>query len=111
MNESPTANKLAKWKRPLMSGLLSGLIAGVLVILNFFAMGFLLPVAIVHFFLPDFGQSIFNVSLIVVIFWFAVGIVITTLSKNNRTAIVWWLLTYFVCAFITIIFAIFFSGI
>ncbi len=117
MFEPPTPGKFARWKRPILSGILSASIAGVFFfgllamnqgyyisgnykILNLITyiagVGFAAPAVLV---LGINFQSIALASTIILLFWFLVGVLIGKHTKTNLLAIVFWFFIYLVCVF------------
>ena len=104
MTDASACNKMAQWKRALISGLISASIAGICIslllydggrairdislILFFMALGFGLPAILVTF------LSKAMIVVLVVCAWFLVGIVITRIAKRNIIAIGLWLAVY-----------------
>ena len=109
MTESVRLDKMKKWKRPLISGVLSAAIAGFTIyfaigvapnpITLFLAAAFSIPAYFVQtvtsIFTPDprAGETlpVFSISLL---FWFIAGIVIVYFGKTNKAAITLWLWVY-----------------
>ena len=97
MIESPTPNKFAQWRRPLLGGLLSAIIAGIFLFIaeifsgkvtEFLTLGFSLPTL----FTSNTGFAFF----LSILFWFMAGATIAHLSRKNVMAIVYWLVLYMV---------------
>jgi len=95
MIESPTPNKFTQWRRPLLGGLLSAIIAGIFLFIaeifsgkvtEFLTLGFSLPTL----FTSNTGFAIF----LSILFWFTAGATIAHLSGKNGMAIVYWLVLY-----------------
>ena len=102
MTESVRLDKMKRWKRPLISGILSVAIAGFIIyfaigvapnpITLFLAAAFSIPAYFVQtvtsIFTPDprVGETlpVFSISLL---FWFIAGIVIAYFGKTNKAAI------------------------
>jgi len=124
MNEAHAPGKFSKWKQPLMGGLRSAIPAAVFIgativlfyadydadwiyifydIISLVSIGFLLPNLIYLFVTSSYPTSDFLALLLVVLFWFIVGFVITALSKNSKIAGRWWLGFYIISLVILII--------
>ena len=97
MTESSTPNKFAQWRRPLLGGLLSAIIAGIFLFIaeifsgkvtEFLTLGFSLPTL----FTSNTGFAFF----LSILFWFTAGATIAYLSRKNVMAIVFWLVLYIV---------------
>ncbi len=98
MNESPTPSKLAKWKRPLIGGLLS---AGIAIIIwngqGLFAYGFEEPL--------EWFAAITGIwgGIIGIFFsWFLAGAVIAFYVRKNLAAFGLWILLYVLCTILGI---------
>ncbi len=97
MTESPTPSKFAKWKRPLVGGLLSAGIAGIslFILMLLFgspsAAGLLAwPLAVrMLFFRP---RNEFTEIVIALLIWFLIGFMIAHFIKSNKQAILFWFL-------------------
>lgn len=104
MIEKHTPDKFAKWKRPLICGLLSAL-AGEAVLISLFAanegyidlniflyiigVGFIVPVIII------LGVNFNSVALpiiIIFVYWFSAGALLGKYTKKNFTAFAYWFL-------------------
>ena len=104
MIEKPTLGKFAKWKRPLICGLLSAL-AGEVVLISLFAanegyidlniflyiigVGFIVPVIII---LGVNFDSIALPIIIIFLYWFSVGALLGKYTKKYFAAFAYWLL-------------------
>lgn len=105
MTESPTPSKFAKWKRPLIGGLLSagvvGISTGLITLLDYFMDGGddRSILTLIFSFFPKLlmvfinaGDPPFDPPLILMIsFWFLVGATITFFIKSNKGAIRLWI--------------------
>ena len=109
MTELPTSSKFAKWKRPLISGVLSTVVAGFTIFIGFWvapnqitafmALAFSSPAYFVETATSAFTpypltREAFWVFSISLLFWFAAGATITHFIKRNKTAIALWFLLY-----------------
>lgn len=114
MTESPSPNKSAQWKRVLMGGLISALLAGIgydlfiagvnndfIIILT---VGFL-----VTYYIFMFPSAIIGIG-IAIVYWFLIGATVTYFVKSNLFAIVFWFVTYIISSFMTIILGILLIG-
>lgn len=97
MTESPTPSKFAQWKRPLIGGVLSALIAGIFLIVaevfsgkvtELLALGFSLPTL----FTSNIGFAVF----LSILFWFIAGATIAHQVRKNVLAMVSWLVLYMI---------------
>jgi len=122
MTESSTPSKLAKWKRPLIGGVLSVLFTvpvigwvtvslvgedvGGLILLVFLGP----PAFILQILYLEGAWWDNSIQLITVAtgFWFIVGAIIAYLIKSNKNAIFLWLLVFILQIVLTI--WLFFSG-
>jgi hypothetical protein len=98
-------NKFTQWKRPLIGGFLSALVAGIFLMTFGFLpiwenlrilihFGFLAPVLLLAFiFIIPVDAPLWSV-LIPAIFWFMVGAIITYYKQENRKAIIYWFVFY-----------------
>lgn len=113
MTESPTPNKLAKWKRPLIGGLLSAGIVGIYAkYIDMFLDGFsILSIFSLEFFCPPncYFFSIGNpwwVEILgygaILLIWFLAGATITYFTRKNWLAIGLWLLLQAIKTFLYI---------
>jgi len=107
MTESPTPNKFAKWKRPLIGGFLSTLITliGIAIGLSndslFFLIGqrFMgLPIFILVNLL-HLDEIIIPGIILTLAIWFLIGALITHFVRKNLPAVAYWLLSLVVSGF------------
>jgi ABC-type transport system involved in multi-copper enzyme maturation permease subunit len=99
MTESPSPNKSAQWKRVLIGGLISASIGGICIVL--IVGGIEIPLLALGFGLPilfyNTSSNIVDIMMVIV-FWFMIGAVLTYLStyfpKKNLVAIGLWLMVY-----------------
>jgi hypothetical protein len=125
MTEDLNRRKITEWIRALVGGLLSALVVGILLRLLTFAQSissgitFLLvvldlPGILLHTwlfgdpfakFLPPAEADIISWRIIwlTLVCWFFFGFVLTYFSKNNRKAIMVWLLTIMILAVLVIL--------
>lgn len=107
MTDSLVPSKFFQQKRLLVGGLISALIAGISFSLLFysdqssgsllfFALGFTLP-------LLFFDVSSHVVGVIVVVFWFIVGVTVTCFTRANIKAIGLWLVVYIISFVATLV--------
>lgn len=112
MAQFRTSTKFANWKRLLISGLVSALIAGISfslvlygggrmlrdisLILFFMALGFGLPA-----FVTPHLNNIMNVMLVILV-WFLVGTTVAYFGKRNVMAVGLWLVVYAISSLITL---------
>ena len=106
MTESPSPNKFAKWKRPLIGGFLSAVIAGgiIAVQISFDGVDFLrIPALsvitpILLFALFTNTNNLINSALVSILLvtalWLIIGFTITYFVRNNLLAIGSWILIH-----------------
>jgi len=114
MTESPAPNKFTQWKRPLIGGLLSALIAGIaLVVLYKFDFFLFVGFITIGMIIPNIflGGSNLWISVLSIVFWFFAGSVITHYFKNNKVIGVWIILYIVSFIFRVLYFPWFFPGI
>ena len=102
MTESPTPSKFAKWKRPLILGILSAIPATLLMSgletyqfpwLGFVLIGFMVPALIFDgSLLTPIYLTNPKVFLLVILFWFLIGAILGYSTRKNWLAIGCWLL-------------------
>ena len=109
MTQVSILNQFAKWKRPLIGGLLSACLAEIF-LLSLFAIvqgklsanaamieigtGFLSPIVIFEDILKI--KSILLVRILILLFWFFVGAVVSQFIKTNLYAITCWLILFLI---------------
>jgi hypothetical protein len=109
MSETYLPSQFAKWKRSLIGGFLSALIAEV-VVGTLFAMsqGYIASNLLIYLISVGFAtpmiavlgvsfESIALAMIIIFIFWFLAGALIGRFTKTNLSAIVYWFLLYILC--------------
>jgi hypothetical protein len=95
MTESPTPSKFAKWKRPLIGGTLSTLIAWIFLTTELgsdfgFFIFYALPFFILELLISMDREYETQIILISLLFWFPVGFLTALFIKDNRKAIFGW---------------------
>ena len=95
MTESPTPGKFAKWKRPLIGGLLSALLAGVILISQSSGILFVGSAVPVWMFIPPTTDNVpMPVVPFAMLLWFLMGAVIAHIERNNMRAFLSWLILH-----------------
>jgi len=112
MTESPASNRFAYWKRVLIGGLISALIAGLCVGLLLYSGGRpIRNVSVILFFMMlGFGLPAFIIAssgnvisiMAVIVFWFLLGTAITYFARKNMVAIGLWFVVYVISCAVTL---------
>jgi len=101
MYKSSTSNKFNRFIRPIVSGFLSALVAGICVAISFrvdslLLIGIYLPIFIID---PHY----FPLRVVtIIIFWFVVGLTVAYLARKNLMAVGLWLMLYIVILLIAL---------